>query len=145
GETLDDEAYVHLCLETSRVYDAIKRMLELGRVDGAVEATGQADDYELIRVADLFVESGQDEVAARFVRQRVWRSRNPRLLEWVKKHAGVEHGAEEAFNEVRARFEENSTFETYKVARLLATQLGHWEKTRPELLAVLGAKHLNEV
>ena len=54
-------------------------------MDEAVEATKQADDYELVRVADLFVEFGQDEVAGRFLRERMWRSRNPRVQEWVRK------------------------------------------------------------
>jgi len=144
-ETLDNEASVRICLETSRVYDAVERLLKLGRVDEAVGATKQADDYELMRIADLFVESGQEAEAARFMRQRVWKSRNTRLLEWVEKHAKSEHDSEDAFNEARAQFQEYSTFEAYKAIRLLATQSGHWEKTRPELLAVLKAKRLHEV
>src|SRR5215469_7975128 len=98
-----------------------------------------------MRIADLFVESGQEAEAARFMRQRGWKSRNTRLLEWVEKHAKPEHDSEDAFNEARAQFQEKSTFEAYKAVRLLATQSGHWEKTRPELLAVLKAKRLHEV
>jgi hypothetical protein len=143
-DTLDDAAYLRICLETGRVADAIQRLLELGRIDEAVQATEQeADDYALFRIADLFVQSGQEGAAERFMQQRAWKSRNVRVLEWLRKHSKPD--LEGALRQATAQFQEKPTLETYKAARQLATECGYWEKTRPELLAFLNSKYLNEV
>ncbi len=144
-ETLDDAAYLRICLETGRITDAVQRMLELGRVHEAAEAAKPVGDYELLRIADLFVQSGQDAAAERLVQQRIWKSRDFRLPEWLKKHSKPDHNCEEAFGQARAQFQEQPTLEGYKAVRQLAVQCGYWGKTRPELLAFLKTKQLHEV
>jgi hypothetical protein len=144
-DTLDDTAYLRICLETGRVADAIQRLLELGRVDEAVQATKQADDYALSRIADLFVQSGQEAVAERFMQQRVWKSRNVRVLEWLSKHSKPDRDHEDALRQATAQFQEQPGLEAYKAARQLSTESGYWEKTRSELLAFLKNQRLNEL
>lgn len=82
GDTLDDEAYLQICRETGLIKDAVERLLELGRVDEAARETKQASDYEMLSIADLFVEAGQDAVAIRLMQERAWKMRDTRLLEW---------------------------------------------------------------
>jgi len=96
-------------------------------------------------IADLFIEYGQDALAERIVQQRAWRSRDSRLLEWLKKHAKTPLDAEDKLAQAAVQFQEHPIFEGYKEVRQLATQCGRWEKMRPELLAFLKAGHLNEI
>jgi hypothetical protein len=144
-DALDDATYLRICLETGRISDAIERMLELGRIDEAVQATQQADDYTLLRIADLFVQSGQEEAAEGFMQRRVWRSRNVRIQEWLGKHAKSDHDREDALQQAITQFQDRPSFQTYEAARQLSTECGYWEKTRPELLTFLKSKQLREV
>ena len=144
-DTLDDEAYLRICRETGRIADAVERLLELGRIDEAAMEAKRDSDYHLLSIADLFIEYGQDAVAERIVQQRAWRSRDSRLLEWLKKHARTQLDAEDKLAQAAVQFQEHPAFEGYKEVRQLATQCGRWEKMRPELLAFLKAGHLNEI
>ncbi len=144
-DTLDDEAYLRICRETGRIADAVIRLLELGRVDEAVQETKQASDYDLIGIASLFVEAGENTVAERIMQQRAWRSRDTRLLEWLKKHFKAPYDVEDKLVEMTTKFQEDPTFDGYKEVRLLATQCGRWDKMRPELQAFLKASHLNDL
>jgi uncharacterized Zn finger protein len=144
-DTLDDEAYLRICRETGRIADAVIRLLELGRVDEAVHETKQASDYDLLGIASLFVEAGENTVAERIMQQRAWRSRDSRLLEWLKKHYKTPDGTEDKLVQATATFQKDPIFEEYKEVRLLATQCGRWDKMRPELQAFLKASHLNEL
>jgi uncharacterized Zn finger protein len=144
-DTLDDEAYLRICRETGRIADAVVRLLELGRIDEAVQETKQASDYDLLGIANLFVEARKNTVAERIMQQRAWRSRDSRLLEWLKKHYKTPDGTEDKLVQATATFQKDPTFEEYKEVRLLATQCGRWDKIRPELRAFLKASHLNEL
>jgi uncharacterized Zn finger protein len=144
-DTLDDEAYLRICRETGRIADAVIRLLELGRVDEAVRETRQASDYDLLGIASLFVEAGENTVAERIMQQRAWRSRDARLLEWLKKHFETPNGAEDKLVRATTKFQEDPTFDGYREVRLLATQCGRWDKMRPELQAFLKASNLNEL
>ncbi len=144
-DTLDDEAYLRICRETGRIADAVVRLLELGRIDEAVQETKQASDYDLLGIANLFVKARKNRVAERIMQQRAWRSRDSRLLEWLKKNYKTPDDAEDKLVQATAKFQEEPTFERYKEVRLLATQCGRWDKMRPELHAFLKASHLNEL
>ncbi len=144
-DTLDDEAYLRICRETGCIADAVVRLLELGRIDEAVQETKQASDYDLLGIANLFVEARKNTVAERIMQQRAWRSRDSRLLEWLKKHYKTPDGTEDKLVQATATFQKDPIFEEYKEVRLLATQCGRWDKMRPELHAFLKASHLNEL
>ena len=132
-DTLDDEAYLRICRETGRVDDAVMRLIKLGYIDEAVQETMQASDYDLLNIANRFVDAGQNVVAERLMQQRAWRSRDSRLLEWLKKHYEAPRGAEDKLIHATAQFQEHPIFEKYKEVRQLSTQCGRWDKTRPEL------------
>ncbi len=145
GDALDDEDYLRICRETGRVADAVSRLLESGRIDEAVQETRQASDYDLLSIANLFVEAGQNAVAERIMQQRAWRSRDSRLLEWLKKHYKTPRGAEDKLIQATAQFQEHPIFERYKEVRQLSIQCGRWDKMRPELHTLLKANHHSEL
>lgn len=144
-DTIDDEAYLRICRETGRVADAVELLLELGRIEEAAQETQQASDYDLLSIANLFVEAGQNALVERLMQQRAWRSRDSRLLEWLNKHYKTPRGAEDKLLQVTAQFQEHPTFEGYKEVRQLATQCGRWDKMRPELHTFMKASHLREI
>jgi uncharacterized Zn finger protein len=145
ANTLDDEAYLSICRETGRVDDAVMRLIKLGRIDEAVQETRQASDYDLLNIANRFVDAGQNVVVECLMQQRAWRSRDSRLLEWLKKHYKTPGDAEDRLIYATAQFQEHPIFEKYKEVRRLSTQCGRWDKMRPELHTLLKANHLNEL
>ena len=144
-DTLDDEAYLRICRETGRVASAVERLLERGRIDEAVRETQQASDYDMLHIADLFIEAGQGEVAERVMQQRAWRSRDSRLLEWLKEHYKIPRNCEDKLLQATEQFQKSPTFKGYKEVRQLATQCGRWDKMRPELRTILKAGHLEDL
>ena len=69
-DTLDDEAYLALCRQTGRLRDAVGRLLQLGRVEEAVEEARQASDYELLTLSRDIWNAGQPDVAE----EAAWRA-----------------------------------------------------------------------
>src|SRR5205823_9168562 len=69
-ETLDDETYLQICRDTKRTHDLLHRLLALGRVDEARREAEQVNDYELLNLANIFIEHGQDAEAERLVQAR---------------------------------------------------------------------------
>jgi lactoylglutathione lyase len=86
SETLDDEAYLRICRETGRTADLVDRLLALGRIEEAVRETQRVDDLALLKLADLFVQHGQDAVAERLASTRVTEKPALHLLEWLQQY-----------------------------------------------------------
>lgn len=144
-DILDDEAYLRICRETGRVADEIERLLALKRDEEAALETKRVGDYDLLHIADLFLEAGKDATIERIMRQRAWKSRDTRLLDWLHEHFKSPRDCKNAFARAMASFQEQPTFERYREVRQIATQCGHWQKTRPELYAFLKSRHLNDL
>jgi hypothetical protein len=144
-DTLDDTSYLHICQETNRMSDVAKRLVELGRIDEAAQATKQLGDDDLLYVVEDLVKSGNDAVAEHLMLQRAWKSRTIFLLDWLKMHFSSNTYRFSAFVQSKAQFQKTPTFEAYKAARLLATQFGCWHKVRSEFLFHLRTRELDEV
>ncbi len=136
-ETLDDETYLQICRETHRIYDLVARLLALGRVDEAIREVEQVNDSELLNMAHIFVEHGQDAVAEQLIKERVEKTKDRRLLDWLKKRYLARNDQPAALEVAETMFRTYPDLEGYKEIRQLATQLGRWETLRPELLAFL--------
>src|SRR5207253_2151394 len=65
AETLDDETFLQICRETNRISDAVVYLLKNGRSDEAAKEAAQAEDMELFKMIDFFVEFGHDAVIER--------------------------------------------------------------------------------
>src|SRR5712692_3598446 len=136
-DTLDDEAYLQICRETGRVRDLVDRLLTLGRIDEAVTDTERVGDDTLLSLTDLFIQHRQDLVAERLVRERIQKTPNTRLMEWLKKYYQARNNHAAALELAETIFRTRPYLADYKEIRHLATQLSRWETMRPTLLAFL--------
>ncbi|MGQ9553276.1 MAG: SWIM zinc finger family protein [Anaerolineae bacterium] len=137
ADTLDDEAYLSICREMGLIADLVDRLLALGRVDEATSATEQADDYPLIRLADIFVEYGRGDVAERLMLERSAKSKDTRVLEWLKKHYSAQGNSAAALKLAERMFRLRPNLDLYIEIGQLAQPLGHWEEARLQLIAFL--------
>jgi uncharacterized Zn finger protein len=145
ADTLDDEAFLRVCKETGRVHDLIDRLLQLGRLEEATREAEQAVDWDLLRLADLFVSRRHGDVAERLIRERSEKSQDTRLLEWLKKRA-LDHKDPAAALELAERvFRVRPSLEDYKEIRKLAKKVGRWDDLRPRLLEFLQGQRFTYV
>jgi hypothetical protein len=136
-ETLDDEAYLRICRETGRTADLVERLLALERIDEAVRETQRVDDLAFLKLADLFVQHGQDAMAERLVSNRIKEKPALHLLDWLQ-HYSRDRGNLAAELEVAATsFRMQPSLRRYQELRDLAKRLDRWQTLRPELLAFL--------
>jgi len=134
-DTLDDETYLQICRETHRNFDLVDRLLALGRVDEAIREAKQVNDSDLLNMAHIFVEHGQDAVAERLIQERAEQTKGRQLLDWLKKRYLAHNDQNAALEVAETMFHTYPDLEGYKEVRQLATQLGRWETLRPQLLA----------
>jgi catechol 2,3-dioxygenase-like lactoylglutathione lyase family enzyme len=159
-ETLDDEAYLRICRETGRTSDLVDRLLTLGRIEEATQETRQVDDYSLLRLADLFIQHGQDAVAEHLVKARIsapihlardaagllLRSQpgraeeekpDWRVLEWLQKYYRDRGNHVAELEMAETLFRTQPFLKRYQELRDLSGRLDRWEGLRRELLAFL--------
>jgi len=136
-ESLDDEAYLRICRETGRTSDLVDRLLTLGRIDEAARETQQVDDLAFLRLADLFIQHGQDAVAERLVRGRIIEKPTLYVLEWLQKYYRDRGNTTAELEVAEMLFRTQPYLRRYQELRDLAGQLDRWETLRPELLMLL--------
>lgn len=137
-ETLEDEAYLHICREAGLTSYLIDRLLTLGHIDEAVRETQSMDnDDQFLGLADLFIEHQQDAVAERLVKARSQEKPAVRVLEWLQTYyqARENHTAELEMTETL--FCTQPLLKHYQRLRDLARQLDRWQTLQPALLAFL--------
>ncbi len=136
-ESLDDEAYLRICRETGRTSDLVDRLLTLGRIDEAARETRPVDDLGFLRLADLFIQHGQDTVAERLVRARLKEKPALHLLEWLQKYYRDRGNHTAELEVAETLFHTQPYLRRYQELRDLAGRLDRWETLRLELLAFL--------
>lgn len=136
-DTLDDETYLQICRETRRIYDLIHRLLELKRVDEAIKEAEQVSDTELLNIAHIFTEHGQDKIAEQIVQERVQKTKDRHLLEWLKKYYQTRENYAAALGIAEEMFRTYPNRAGYKEIGQLARQAGRWDTLRPQLLDFL--------
>jgi catechol 2,3-dioxygenase-like lactoylglutathione lyase family enzyme len=136
-ETLDDEAYLRICRETGRTTDLVDQLLALGRIDEAVRETQRVDDLAILKLADLFVQHGQDAVAERLVSKRIKEKSALHLLEWLQQYYHDRGNLAAELEAVETAFRMQPSLRRYQELRELAKHLERWQTLRPELLAFL--------
>lgn len=137
ADTLDDESFLRICRETGRLHDLVDRLLALGREEEAVAEAGRAGDYDLIRLADLFVHHGHGDVAERLMVERTQTSVDTRVPAWLKQRYLARDDQAAALEMAEKLFRARPNLEEYREIRALAWPLGRWEKLRPQLMALL--------
>jgi hypothetical protein len=136
-EWLDDEAYLRLCRETGRWTDLTERLLALGRVDEAVAAAREQDDWALLGLADVFVRHGQSALARQLVGERVPASKDRRLLGWLRQEAVSRGDLATALGLTERLFWPQPGLTGYLEMQELARAVGLWDDFQAPLLVRL--------
>lgn len=106
ADRLDDEAYLQICRETGQLDALVNRLLDLDRLDEALEALRNASDYDVYRLADWFVDYGAETDIRDLVQTRIEASQDPdaRLLGWLRDYAEAHDDPETALELSRQLF-----------------------------------------
>ena len=139
-DQLDDEAFLALCHQTGRVHDMVDRLLSLNRVDEAAREARQVSDYQLLGLADIFVQHAQGPLAQSLIHTRAETSSDSRLLAWLKAYADKQGDFTQALDLAGKLFWMRPSVEAYAEMRRLAEPLGQWQKLRAETLDRLAEK-----
>jgi len=147
GETMSDEEYLNVCREADLLEERIARLLSLGRTEEAVQVAAAAEDYRLLRAADLLTQAGHGDTAQAIVMDRLALVQENRmsnwaepLLKWLKEQARVGNDPERARDLSRALFWRAPSLERYSDLRALSEPLGTWPEERASLMERLVAE-----
>jgi uncharacterized Zn finger protein len=136
-DQLDDEAFLRICRETKRWRDLVDRLLELGRIDKAAAVAREVGDYDLLRLADIFVSHDHADLAENLIRERAPTSRDSRLTVWLKERAQKRGDLKEALTLAETLFWQRPAVPGYQELRELAQSLGQWDDLRTAILSRL--------
>ena len=145
-DRLDDEAFLQVCRETRRWQDLVDRLLTLGRVDEAAAVAREMGDYDLLRLASIFVSHNQADLAERLISERVQAGRaspegsartDSRLIVWLKDRAQERGDQAEALALAEELFWQRPAGPGYQELRELAQPLGRWNDLRANILSRL--------
>ncbi len=140
AEQLDDEQVLQRCRGDGLTYEYVAKLLELGRVEPAVEATRSADLLDLLPLADRFVEAGQVEAILPVVEQRArdpktaGRSSTHALWDWLRSQYAERGRFDDALRAAEEAFELAPDLDAYRQTRDLAQRLEAWATVRPRLM-----------
>lgn len=141
SESLNDEAYLEICRQTDRREDLIKRLLDLDRVNEAVNEAQKANDYVLLSIADLFVQSGKDSLAEQIIQNRTRTSDDWRLFTWLKNSAARQGNWSQALKFSKQLFWHRPNLSDYEEMRKHANQLMQWDELQSETIERLFQEH----
>jgi pentatricopeptide repeat protein len=145
ADTLDDEAFLRVCRETGRIHDLVERLLELNRIEEAMQVAQNGSDYDLLSLADRFVTHSQDDVILHLIRKRAVTSQDHRLKVWLRDYAQAHHRPEEALILTEELFWGRPSLELYQELQKLASPLQQWNALRARTLARLGQETRNNL
>src|SRR5258708_37161924 len=137
ADVLSDEEFLRIGRETKSIREVVTRLLELGRVDEAVQDASQADGWQLVKLADLFVQYEQDAAVERMMDEKAQQEMYTITAEWLKNHYLAKNNLAAALEMAQLIFRKRPWFAEYQKMRELATQLGNWEAVRQEALMFL--------
>ncbi len=141
-DELDDDAYLKLCRESHRLNDLVDRLLALGRVGEATREATQAEEHELLEMADVFVRHGQAQPIEQLLMQRAHSSDDERIMQWLQQHCEDTGDTAGALDWAHKLFDKHASLERYVEMRSLAQRLNNWQSVRAELLKELEADKL---
>ena len=131
---LNDDLFLEICRECGLLPDLVDRLLTLGRLDDAIAEAGQAGDYDLLILADIFREHGCAQRVEPLLAARIETSRDDRLVEWLKERHRERGDLAEALALAMRLLEQRPHLARYLEARELSQGLGVWQELRPQLL-----------
>ena len=140
ADTIDDETFSRICRETESYDYLIERLLKRGRLDEALAEAEHVDTFDILEIADILSEYGQEAAAEHLIEERASQYANTDLLHWLQDHyqtAGNVTGALDMAIRIFQAYPLVATIGGYREIRQLAQQLDRWETVHSELLAYL--------
>ena len=137
ADVLSDEEFLRIGRETKSIQEVVTRLLELGRVDEAVQDASQADGWQLVKLADLFVQYEQDAAVERIMYEKAQQERYTMYAEWLKNHYLAKNNLAAALEMAQLIFRKRPWFAEYQKMREISMALGNWEAVRQEALMFL--------
>ncbi len=137
ADLLSDEEFLHIGRETKSLQEIVTRLLELDRVDEAVQDASQARGWQLVKLADLLVEYRQDAAVERMMYEKAQQERYSSAAEWLKNHYLAKNNLAAALEMAQLIFHKRPWFTEYQKMREISMELGNWEAVRQEALTFL--------
>lgn len=132
---LDDGAFLSICRESGLAAELVDRLLALGHLDEAISEAQPVGDYELLVLADVFLQHGRAESVEPLLARRIETSQDRRLVEWLKARHMERGEPAEALALAKRLLAARPSLNGYQEVRELSRQLGVWQKLRSDLLA----------
>lgn len=144
AEQLEGEAYLDRLRELGLTERLVERLLELGRIDEALQTAEDAEPDDLDMVARAFDRHGHGDLieplAARRIEEGVvdqYYGTGINLRAWLKNRYLARGDFAAALPLAEQEFRSAPTIERYRQVRDLAQATGRWAELRPDLLAML--------
>jgi uncharacterized Zn finger protein len=145
ADTIDDETFLRICRETENYDYLIERLLKRGRLEEALAEAQHVDNYDILEIADILDEQGHEAAAVHLIEERVKKSSDTRLLQWLKERYQARGASADALDMAQRLFRAYplaATIERYREIRQLAQQMDRWEAVRAEVMAYLQQSHI---
>src|SRR6266702_7343166 len=137
ADVLSEEEFLRIGRETKSFQEVVTRLLELGRVDEAVQDASQANGWQLVKLADLFVQYGQDGAVEHMMDEKAQQEMYTTYAEWLKNHHLAKNHLAAALEMAQLIFHKRPWFAEYQKMREISMELGNWEAVRQEALTFL--------
>jgi uncharacterized Zn finger protein len=110
-------------------------------VDEAADVARSVGDYDLLQLADIFVEHGQADLATELMQTRAKTSQDTRLPEWLKQRAMERGDASEALAWAQQLFWQHPSLEGYEQIKALLKTLDTGKTLQSEILSRLSKQN----
>jgi hypothetical protein len=137
ADVLNDEEFLRIGRETKSIQAVVTRLLELGRVDEAVQDASQANGWQLVKLADLFDQYGQHGAVERMMDEKAQQERYTMYADWLKSHYLAKNNLAAALEMAQLIFQKRPWFAEFQKMREISMELGNWEAVRQEALMFL--------
>ena len=139
ADEMDDEQFLAICRQSGRHQDLIRKLLELKRVEEAVEVARPISAYDLLQVADDFVKQGhpQEIEALAFAHITSGNRIDQRLLTWLVAHLRQTGRAQEALDLATQRYDWRKNLQSFIAVQEVAEDLGLRTETTKKMCAAL--------
>lgn len=134
GRQIEESELFDVCRSTDRIFDLVRRLVLTERLAEALEEAPKADDMELLKIAELLVRFRAGEAAQRLIEQRMAKSSDPRLRQWIDASQARHRECQSMLDFSQQLFRIHPEFAAYQRIRGLAREMGSWDVLRPELL-----------
>ncbi|MDQ6659907.1 MAG: hypothetical protein M3Z24_02950 [Chloroflexota bacterium] len=137
ADILSNEEFLRIGRETKSIQEVVTRLLELGRVDEAVQDASQANGWLLVKLADIFVQYEQNSAVERMMHEKAQQERYTMYADWLENHYLAKNNLAATLEMAQLIFHRRPWFSEYQKMHNLAMQHGNWETARQEALAFL--------